>query len=156
MISHQRIVVGGAALIASSAMVWFYYSAKKKSCPERREDDEEEGGDPSSAEQQRESKPNNRRAYQIFVKTLAGKIITLDVESRDTIEKVKHQIQDKDVGGFSIPWEEQYLSFAGIRLQDGHTLSNYSIQKDSTLFLTFSNESVVPTAAARRPSSRRR
>merc|ERR1712157_73557 len=68
---------------------------------------------------------------QLFVKTLTGKTVSIEVEEGEAIEDVKAKIAEKE----GVPPEQQRIIFGGQQLQDGKTIDDYDIEDDCTLHL---------------------
>ena len=68
---------------------------------------------------------------QLFINTVIGKTIIIDVEPSDSIQIIKIKIQEKE----GIRFTHQRLIFAGRQLEDEKTVQDYNIQKDSTIHL---------------------
>ena len=80
-----------------------------------------------------------KTVFQIFVMTFTGKIITIEIEPRETIRKLKEMIREKE----GIPEEKQRLVFSNKELLDHFTLFNYKIKRDSNLQLYLKNRYIL-------------
>lgn len=78
-------------------------------------------------------------AMQVFIKKMDGKTITLELESSDTIEWVKAKIQEKE----GIEIDNQTLMFNGKVLEDGRTLADYEVEKESTINLILNSNTIT-------------